>query len=288
MKQRVISAIVGIAVAIVILTLNITKFPFLLNIALAAIACLSLHEILLATKFISNKAIVFASFAVTVFIMFIPVFDETLWARLFAIAGVAYFLLMFCILLFSNNKANVERIGLAFMATAIVAMPFYSLIYMYWQSPYDTDKFRYVGQAMVIYVFAASWFTDMGAYFFGRLFGKHKLAPKISPKKTVEGLIGGIVFSIGMVSLAGYLLTGPLHVSDLEVNWVNLIVITALSCGLSVIGDLSFSIIKRCFDVKDFGNIMPGHGGILDRFDSVIFVSPVVCILNMYLPIIVK
>ena len=100
-------------------------------------------------------------------------------------------------------------------------------------------------------------------------------------------IIGIYIFSIGMVSLIAYLLTGPMHLTSLKVHWVNLLIITAISCVVSVIGDLSFSIIKRCFGVKDYGNIMPGHGGVLDRFDSVIFVSPVVCILNMYMPIII-
>lgn len=288
MKQRVISAVVGILAAVIVLTLNITRFPFLLNIVIAVIACMALYEILAATKFISNKGVVITSFAVTALIMFIPTFPRELWTRLFAVCGVGYFIALFAVLLTSNDKSNVERIGLASMVTEIIALPFYSLLYMYWQSPYDTDKFRYVGQALVIYVLCVSWLADTGALFAGKLFGRHKLAPKISPKKTVEGVIGGFVFSMAMVSLIAYLLTGPLHITDLKVHWINLLVITAISCVISVIGDLSFSIIKRYFDVKDYGNIMPGHGGVLDRFDSVIFVSPVVCILNMYMPIIIR
>ena len=288
MKKRIMSAVIGILAAAVVMTLNITRFPFLLNIVLAVIACMALYEVLAATKFISNKGIVVTSFAATALILFIPAFPREWWTRLFAACGAAYFIALFAVLLASNDKSNVERIGLASMVTEIIALPFYSLLYMYWQSPYDTDKFRYVGQALVIYVLAVSWLADTGALFAGMLFGKHKLAPKISPKKTVEGMIGGFVFSMGMVSLIAYLLTGPLHLTPLKVHWANLLIITAISCIVSVIGDLSFSIIKRCFDVKDYGNIMPGHGGVLDRFDSVIFVSPVVCILNMYMPIIIR
>ncbi len=288
MKQRVISGAVGVLVAIIILTLNITHFPFLLNIAIAAVACVSLYEIMVATKFISNPAIVIASFAVTAGIMFIPVFPEVMWVRIFAGLGAAYMLTMFIILLCLHKKKAVERIALAITVTQIIALPFYSLLYMYWKSPYDAGEFRHVGQALVIFTFCVSWFADMGAYFVGSLIGKHKLAPTISPKKTIEGVVGGFIFCLGMTALVSYLLTGPLHVTSIKVNWLYMMIITAVSSIISVIGDLSFSIIKRAFKVKDFGNIMPGHGGVLDRFDSVIFVSPVVCIMNMYMPIIIK
>ena len=84
-----------------------------------------------------------------------------------------------------------------------------------------------------------------------------------------------------------YLLTGPLNILTFEVNWVYLLIITAVGSVISMIGDLSFSVIKRAFNIKDFGNIMPGHGGVLDRFDSALFVCPVLCLFNSAFPVII-
>ena len=261
----------------------------MLNIAIAVVACISIHEILVATKFINNRSVVISSFLFTAFLQFIPAFPEAQWMRLIALSSVVYFMVLFITLLASHNKMNVERIGLAMMVTAMIAFPFYSMNYMYWKSPYDGDaRYRLVGQALVIGCFLISWMTDTFAYFTGMLFGKHKMAPTISPKKTWEGAIGGFIGCVLSVCLIAYLCTNTFQISNLEVNFVNLIIVTMISSVVSMIGDLSFSIIKRCFDIKDFGNIMPGHGGVLDRFDSVIFVCPVVCIMNIYMPIIIK
>lgn len=287
MKKRLLSAAVGIVFAALIFTLNITKTPVILNIAVAAIACVSLYEILVATKLIKNVSIGIISFAVTAFIQFIPMFPEYWWMKLMAICAVAYFVVVFATMLAKHETIDVSRLSLAMMTTSLIAFPFYSISYLYWKSPYDTGEFHYVGQALVIFCFAISWLTDAGAYFSGKLFGNRKLCPSISPNKTVEGAVGGLILGVGFTALAAYILTGPLSIVDFDVNWLNLIIASAICAPISMIGDLSFSLIKRSFDIKDFGNIMPGHGGILDRFDSVIFVAPVVCVLNLYLPIIV-
>jgi len=286
MKARLISAAVGILLAVVVFTLNITKAPWLLSVVVAIIACISLHEILVATGFMEHKGIVAACYGLTVFAVCIPIFPKEYWAMLMATAGVVYFFVMFLELLLSRKRPPVERVALAMMVTVMVAMPYYSMLYMYWTNRFDSGRYKYVGQALIILCFLISWMTDTGAYFAGRLFGKHKLAPTISPKKTVEGAIGGFVFCMLVVSGLAYLLTGPLNILSFDVNWVYLLIITAAGSVISMIGDLSFSVIKRAFDIKDFGNIMPGHGGVLDRFDSTLFVCPVLCLFNAVCPVI--
>lgn len=287
MKARVISATVGAILAAVVFTLNITRAPWLLSVVVAAIACLSLHEILVATDFMKHKGIVLACYGLTVLVVCIPIFPKEHWSMLIAAACLVYFFAMFVILLASHQKLQVERVALAMMVTAMVAMPYYSMIYMYWTNRYDSGQYRYVGQSLIILAFLISWMTDIGAYFVGRFLGKHKLAPVISPKKTVEGAIGGFVFCLLMVSGIAYLLTGPLNILPFDVNWPYLLIITAAGSVISMVGDLSFSVIKRAFNIKDFGNIMPGHGGVLDRFDSALFVSPVLCMFNAVFPVIV-
>jgi phosphatidate cytidylyltransferase len=117
----------------------------------------------------------------------------------------------------------------------------------------------------VVLICLGTWGADTGGYFFGRLFGKHKLAPKISPKKTVEGAVGGVVVATLGVALAGSLaLSIPLY-------WT-----IPLGIGLaiaSILGDLFESWVKRRFDTKDSGKLIPGHGGLLDRIDSFLAVA---------------
>lgn len=288
MRKRILSAAVGILFAIFVFTMNITRTPWLLNLIIAIIACISLYEILLATKFVNNPGIVATSFAATAIIQFIPIFPPQYWTRIFVCVSVAYYLALMIVLLASHKSINLERTCVAAFVTELVALPYFSILYIYWQNPYDSGEFRPVGQALVIFCFAIAWATDTFALFTGKLIGKHKLAPEISPNKTIEGAIGGLVFGNLFVYLLAYLLAGPLSLTELEVNWRNLIIISIISSVVSMIGDLSFSIIKRNFDVKDFGNIMPGHGGVLDRFDSVLFVCPVVCVLNMVMPVIIR
>jgi phosphatidate cytidylyltransferase len=132
--------------------------------------------------------------------------------------------------------------------------------------------------------FAVPWMADAGAFFAGSLFGKHKLCPNISPKKTVEGAIGG-VFTCVLAAVAIGFLFGNLITPQLTVNFIPLIIIGVCDAVLSIVGDLSFSLIKRTIGIKDYSNLFPGHGGMLDRFDSIIFTVPMVLIVNSFLPI---
>ena len=120
---------------------------------------------------------------------------------------------------------------------------------------------------------AISFGSDTFALFAGMLCGKHKLAPKVSPKKTVEGAVGGVVGATLLMLLVVFLLNRYAAVS---IHYAGAAVMGALGAVIGQIGDLSFSIIKRQTGIKDYGHIFPGHGGVLDRFDSVIFVAPVV------------
>lgn len=126
------------------------------------------------------------------------------------------------------------------------------------------------GNMLIWLVFIISWCCDTFAFYIGRRFGKNKLCPKVSPKKTVEGSIGGILGSVVGILIWGY------FNQNIGFIWYQLISLGAIGGGISQIGDLSASLIKRHIGIKDYGNIMPGHGGILDRFDSILFTAPVV------------
>ena len=132
---------------------------------------------------------------------------------------------------------------------------------------------RLVGIEYVIFALVIIWTTDSGAYFTGKKFGKRKLWPEISPNKTIEGFIGGIATAIIFALIFQW-------VSPISSSYVTLIVVTILASIFGQIGDLVESALKRHYNVKDSGNILPGHGGILDRFDSLLFVLPLLHFLH--------
>ncbi len=131
---------------------------------------------------------------------------------------------------------------------------------------------RMGGLYLAIFAFIGSWISDTFAYFTGRLLGRHKLCPAVSPKKTIEGSIGGIAFSALVAALFGLILSHFELIPEANILW--LAVAGAILSVASQIGDLTASLLKREYDLKDYGALFPGHGGVLDRFDSVIAVAP--------------
>lgn len=130
-----------------------------------------------------------------------------------------------------------------------------------------------LGNWFVWLIFVAAWGTDTCAYVTGRLFGKHKLAPVLSPKKSIEGSIGGIFGAVLIAVLFGFAM---LHFTAASINIPLLALLTGIGSVISQIGDLAASGIKRNFNIKDYGNLIPGHGGILDRYDSIIITAPII------------
>ena len=123
--------------------------------------------------------------------------------------------------------------------------------------------------------------VDAGAMFVGMFLGKHPFAPVLSPKKTVEGSVGGLIVGVGITLLYGLVFH---FITDVEVNYYFLAVYGILGGVITEVGDLAFSYVKRNRKIKDFGHILPGHGGVLDRFDSVIFCAPLIELLIQWLP----
>ena len=146
------------------------------------------------------------------------------------------------------------------------------------ESHIDGDVRKIMGNYLYMLIFLGAWSTDTGAYFVGVTMGKHKLIPGVSPKKTVEGAIGG-VFGCA----AGYAIYGAVLALafDVKVNWPMLMVLAVIIAVVDQLGDLIASYIKREQGIKDFGTIFPGHGGVLDRFDSIIAIAPVIYIFSM-------
>ena|SRR5699024_1748381 len=167
-------------------------------------------------------------------------------------------LLLLCYTVLKKNKFTFDDASFVLLATLYVGMGFF-----YFLETRNSDD----GLASILYVLFIVWATDTGAYFFGRSFGKKKLWPIISPNKTVEGAFGGIIAAL-IVGVTFH------FVQPFDHSLITIVGVTIITSAFGQIGDLVESAFKRHYDVKDSGNILPGHGGILDRFDSLMFVFP--------------
>ncbi len=187
------------------------------------------------------------------------------WEKYVTLMAIGALMLLMAVYVFTFPKYKTEQITAAFFGVFYVAMML-SYLYLVRRMP--------DGKYLVWLIFLSSWGCDTCAYCVGMLIGKHKMAPVVSPKKSVEGAVGGV---------AGAAVLGLLYAKVLGGNMAevgNPMLACALACAIaaviSQVGDLAASAIKRNHDVKDYGHLIPGHGGILDRFDSMIFTAPAI------------
>ncbi|NLK39339.1 MAG: phosphatidate cytidylyltransferase [Clostridiales bacterium] len=173
-----------------------------------------------------------------------------------------YLFYLFALAVFSRGGLIMRDLSEVFMIDLYISCAFTSIILIR-DLPY--------GQYLYLLIFIGAWVTDIFAYFTGVLLGRHKLIPEISPKKTVEGMIGGVVFCSAAYVLFGYIVGSMTKATP---DYLYLALAGLVVSFVSQLGDLVASLIKRQHDIKDFGRIFPGHGGVLDRFDSVMAVAP--------------
>ncbi len=178
---------------------------------------------------------------------------------------LGFLLLLLFAYVFTYPKYRTEQVMASFFGVFYVAVML-SFVYQTRMLP--------AGAYIVWLIFLCSWGCDTCAYCVGVLIGKHKMAPKLSPKKSVEGAIGGIAGTAALAALYAFFLRDAMGISGGQI--LALSAISAAGALVSMVGDLAASAIKRNYDIKDYGNLIPGHGGILDRFDSVIVTAPLV------------
>ncbi len=189
----------------------------------------------------------------------------------FATAACICIYMTFTVVLHGN--VDFKSIGANALVTFFITIFFGTMIKIY----------KDFGITSVLLVFVCSWLSDTGAYFVGRGIGKHKLIPKVSPKKTVEGAIGGVITAGVACVVYVYILNRFNFIVPGNATYISSFVLGAFAAVFSQIGDLVMSAIKRDCNVKDFGNVLPGHGGIIDRFDSVIYITPVIYYLLVFI-----
>jgi phosphatidate cytidylyltransferase len=214
--------------------------------------------------------------AALVFPMLARVMRDSLQAytRIGVFTILAFAIYLFAVIVFQFGKLDMGKIGLTFMTAVYIVGANAGVIVL-------RDVPLY-GKFLYLIPFLFAWVTDSFAYFTGRLFGKHKLIPQVSPKKTVEGAIGGFVFCALTAMLYGLIVKCAYGVTP---NYVTLALCGVVIGVVSQIGDLVMSAIKRQQGVKDFGWMLPGHGGLLDRFDSSMAVTVLLLIVSTYFPL---
>ena len=267
MKTRILTGLVAGAAALAVLLLlpNIATF-----IMMALLSAMAVYEMIGAVKLRHCRELLVLCLLMALAVPFFPYMSIQLMSLVLCASG----LLLTGVVLYRHETVGaVPVVGMGLL-TLLISSGLSSVAHL---RGYDH------GLAMVFLALLIPWMSDTGAYFTGVFFGKHKLCPKISPKKTIEGFVGGIVSSVVLCTLFAWLY-GLATGADV-ILW-RVALLCAVGAPISVLGDLFASVIKRQHNVKDYGWILPGHGGIMDRFDSVIFVAPVVVLWIQWLPLV--
>lgn len=268
MKTRVISAVIGL----IVLAAVVYAGKIAIGIAVFLLAVVGIHELYRAFDKIGFKPVYAAGYASCLLLLY-PVIQGT-YSGTDRIAGISAFLIseaialfllvavMFCLIMFSDGRYKIQD----------VSVTLFGIIYVVFLFSFVTlARNMGNGYLYIWMIFIGAWATDTFAFFTGVTLGKRKILPKISPKKTLEGSIGGVIGCTAAMMAFG------VYVSNTVAVPLYHFAIIGGVCGvISQIGDWAASAIKRTAGIKDYGNIMPGHGGVLDRVDSILFVAPAV------------
>lgn len=269
MKLRIVTALVALVILVSVLFFLPVWLGAIVTGILAAIAS---YEMLYSTGLLRHARLNIYSAVMAFCVSMLSYFGWNYGIGVIFL--LAYFLIVFGEMMISHLTLHIKDAFLCFLSGIIIPFMITSLVRILCMDH---------GRMLVAIPFVVAYMSDAGAYFIGVFFGKHKLCPEISPKKSVEGLIGGIFSGI-----AGMLIYGLIIHYFFQVNapyWV-LALYGAIGAVASAFGDLCLSVIKRQTGIKDYGKVFPGHGGVLDRFDSVLVAAPLTEALLLLLPMV--
>lgn len=264
LKTRILTAVIGIPFLVIFLIAD----PIFLAALSAIAAVVGLYEYFRACGIGEKIGISCIGYAAGAVLTFGYLFSKEIYLAIFVITLLA----LFCQLIFNHKNVDIEDISKVIFGVMYIAF-FFSFV----------NYIRTVENGGNVYIwlmFLGAFITDTCAYFVGCAIGKHKLCPSISPKKTIEGSVGGII-GTGVVFIGFACLMNFLFAMDISI--VKVFILGLISAVVSQIGDLTASVIKRKYNIKDFGNLLPGHGGILDRCDSVLTVAPIMYLFLVYI-----
>ena len=265
MKTRILTALISLPLLLAVL---IFPYPWLLTLVVTVLTlvglwemshCLDLYE---KTPLTVLSALMGLSFPLLAWLK-----PELIWGLI-----IFYTIKILCLSVVYHKTLPLDVIAKSYLSTLYVAGLFSTII---------TVRMAPEGRLLLWLIFIAAFATDTFAYFTGCFLGKHKLCPEVSPKKTVEGAIGGVLGCVLCFGIYALVVS-----KSVVVNLPSLLTLAVVVSVASQFGDLSASIIKRQFGIKDYGRLFPGHGGVLDRFDSVLFTAPTIAIWSQVWPII--
>lgn len=270
MKARIIVAAICVPVLFVIV---LFFPPIVTGIVVGAIAAVAALELLRATKTLCNKRVrVYALLSAAL----IPICAS------FAELQAGPFLMLLLLMALFAEAILAYRTEAPITLNQMVMILFAGGVIPFFLSSLVTLKAMEDGRFYVLVPIIIAFLSDAGAYFIGMRFGRHKLLPKVSPKKTIEGSLGG--FAVSTLAMLLYCLILKLA-ADFTVNLGMVFIYGITGSAVCQLGDMAFSLIKREYEIKDFGDLLPGHGGMLDRFDSMVFLAPFICALTIWLPV---
>ncbi len=267
MKARLIVAACTLPLVVVIPLL----LPEIVSvIIMGLLVAIGAYELINSTKLVKNNRMLWYSMAAALLV--------AVWSFLGCSRAVALvIILMFFALMFVETMLKEMKVSFSKMSVCIVA----GLLIPYLLCSIVRILMLPDGRSFVLVPFTIAFASDSFAYLTGVKFGKHKLAPTISPKKSVEGFIGGLLAT--MLAMVIYGLVLQLFFG-FRVNYLYALLYAVVGTVMGTFGDLCFSVVKRQTGIKDYGNLIPGHGGVLDRFDSMVFVAPMVEAFLLLLP----
>jgi len=271
MKKRIVAAAVLVPV---LLLLALVAPEWIAAVVMSLLLSIGTYELLYRTGIIRHTRLLLYSMLMA--------FAVTMWSYFDAVrAYLMLLLLVFTVLLFAEMmmdhvKVHFEMLGCCYVGGFIVPYLLSSLVRILTMG---------IGRYVVLIPFVVAFLSDAGAYFVGLKFGKHKLAPVVSPNKTIEGALGGI--ATAMLGMLVYALILDLIPGGFIVNYALAILYGLIGSLAGMFGDLCFSVIKRQTGIKDYGNLIPGHGGVLDRFDSLMTVAPLMEALLLLTPMVI-
>lgn len=278
MKTRIITAIVALCIFVPVLIFSDTMlFP----VAMAICAVVGCYEIFSCVGMKNNLLMSLPTYALAVCLPILKRIIPTGEFVKFCICAIGVLIVyMLGVAVFQNKKHHVTDTCLASITCIYVIASFVGIVYLH-------DDVLH-GKYIYLMTFICAWTTDTFAYFTGRLFGKHKLIPEVSPKKTVEGAVGGVVFCVISTLIFGFVIEKFFNGDGtVSANYIALAISGVFISAVSQLGDLIMSLIKRHYGIKDYGKIFPGHGGVLDRFDSVMAVSVMLTLICTYFNLLV-
>src|SRR5699024_3825533 len=255
MKQRIITAIIALIILVPLIIYG--NWPFIVMTYL--LASIGLYE--LTRMYDVNKGIMYGVLSLP--FLWLLVYPYTLFMPTVKVM-LLFAIILFILSVLLKNKFTFQDGSFLFMSTFYLGIAFFFLI-----------EVRLLGLNYFLFVLFLIWATDTGAYFVGKGLGKRKLWPEISPNKTIAGALGGVLIAI-IVALVFQVV----YPFDLSYSMVTLIAILISVFGQ--MGDLVASAMKRQYDIKDFGKLFPGHGGVLDRLDSLLFVMLLLYLLPLF------